>query len=140
SKLAYGFLIVIPIIWILFGIKMNKMAFQEDTEGGLSFFNKNIRYGAAFTFLFAFSLSILSWVVAMSVDAHWYSTIFSVYNFATGWVSCLAIMTLIVLYLKKNGYLNLVTDEHIHDLGKFMFAFSIFWTYLWLAQFLLIWY
>ena len=106
----------------------------------MTFFNKSIRYGAAFVFIFAFSLSILSWVVNMSMDAHWYSTIFSVYNFATGWVSCIAIIILFILYLKRNGYLALVTDEHIHDLGKFMFAFSIFWTYLWLSQFLLIWY
>lgn len=140
SKMAYGFLIVIPIVWFLFGKKLRSLSYKEDQEGGLTFFNKSIRYGAAFTFFFAFSLSILSWVVTMSVDAHWYSTIFSVYNFATGWVSVLSIMALIVLYLRRNGYLSIVTDEHVHDLGKFMFAFSIFWTYLWLSQFLLIWY
>ncbi len=140
SKMAYIFLIGIPVVWFLFGKKLRGLSYKEDQEGGLTFFNKSIRYGAAFTFFFAFSLSILSWVVTMSVDAHWYSTIFSIYNFATGWVSLLSIMALIVLYLRKNGYLNIVTDEHVHDLGKFMFAFSIFWTYLWLSQYLLIWY
>lgn len=140
TKVAYGFLISIPIIWFLFGKKLRGLSYREDQEGGLTFFNKSIRYSAAFTFIFAFSLSILSWVVTMSVDAHWYSTIFSVYNFATGWVSVLSITALIVLYLRKNGYLKIVTDEHVHDLGKFMFAFSIFWTYLWLSQYLLIWY
>ncbi|MCC6818858.1 MAG: quinol:cytochrome C oxidoreductase [Bacteroidia bacterium] len=140
SKMAYGFLIGIPIVWFFFGKKLRGLSYKEDQEGGLTFFNKSIRYGAAFTLFFGFSLSILSWVVTMSVDAHWYSTIFSIYNFATGWVSVLSIMALIVLYLRKNGYLGIVTDEHVHDLGKFMFAFSIFWTYLWLSQFLLIWY
>lgn len=140
TKVALGFLIGVPIIWYLFSVKLRSMSYKEDTEGGMNYFNKSIRYGAAFVFIFAFTVSILSWVINMSVDAHWYSTIFSVYNFATGWVSCLAIIILFVLYLKRNGYLNLVTDEHIHDLGKLMFAFSIFWTYLWLAQFLLIWY
>jgi hypothetical protein len=140
TKTALGFLIGIPVVWFLFGMKLRGMSYREDSEGGLTFFNKSIRYGAAFTFIFAFTLSILSWVVSMSVDAHWYSTIFSIYNFATAWVSTISIIALIVLYLKRNGYMNLVTDEHIHDLGKFMFAFSIFWTYLWLSQFLLIWY
>lgn len=140
SKMAYGFIIGISLLWIIYGILLRRQSYREDTEGGVKFFNKSIRLSAAFTFLFAFTLSILSWVVCMSVDPHWYSTVFSIYNFATGWVTCLAVITLFVLYLKKNGYLSIVTDEHIHDLGKFMFAFSIFWTYLWLAQFLLIWY
>jgi hypothetical protein len=140
SNLALGFIICIPVVWILFGYKLRGMSYREDSEGGLAFFKKSIRYSAAFVFLFAFTLSILSWVIVMSIDAHWYSTIFSIYNWATAWVSCIAIITLIVLYLKRNGYLAIVTDEHIHDLGKFMFAFTIFWTYLWTAQFLLIWY
>lgn len=140
SKLALGFIICIPLLWIVYGTLLRRLSHKEDTEGGLRFFNKSIRLSAAFTFLFAFTLSILSWVVCMSVDPHWYSTVFSIYNFATGWVSCLAVITLFVLYLRRNGYLSIVTDEHVHDLGKFMFAFSIFWTYLWLAQFLLIWY
>jgi len=140
SKMVFSFLIAIPTVWFLFGKKLRALSYAEDAEGGLSFFKKSITYAAAFTFVFAFTLSILSWVVSMAVDAHWYSTIFSIYNFATAWVSTLSIIALIVLYLKRNGYLSIVTDEHIHDLGKFMFAFSIFWTYLWLSQFLLIWY
>ncbi len=145
SKLITIFLVSIPLVWFLFGKYLRSLSYKEDSEGGntesgLRFFKKSIRYSAAFTLFFGFTVSILSWIVTMSVDAHWYSTIFSIYNFATGWVSAIAIITLIVLYLKRNGYLDIVTDEHIHDLGKFMFAFSIFWTYLWVSQFLLIWY
>jgi len=140
TKLIVGFLIAIPLIWWLFGKKLRGLSYREDSEGGLMFFKKSITFSAAFTIFFGFGLSIFSWVVMMSVDAHWYSTMFSLYNFATGWVTCISIIALFVLFLKRNGYLNLVSDEHIHDLGKFMFAFSIFWTYLWVSQFLLIWY
>lgn len=140
TKLILIFLISIPLVWFLFGKYLRNLSIKEDAEGGLTFFKKSIRVSAAFTLFFGFSISILSWIVTMSVDAHWYSTIFSIYNFATGWVSTIAIITLFVLYLKRNGYLEIVSDEHIHDLGKLMFAFSIFWTYLWVSQFLLIWY
>jgi Ni/Fe-hydrogenase subunit HybB-like protein len=65
---------------------------------------------------------------------------YSWYTFASSWVAGLALIALYVIYLKNKGYLELVTKEHLHDLGKFMFAFSIFWTYLWFSQFMLIWY
>jgi hypothetical protein len=101
---------------------------------------KSIRLSAAFLVIFAFSFSILSWMIMMSIDAHWFSTIFSVYNFAIAFVTGLTVLMFFTLYLKSKGYLEIVSDEVIHDLGKFMFAFSIFWAYIWLAQFLLIWY
>lgn len=140
TPLMMGFVIGIPLVWLFFSRKLRSLSNTEDTEGGLTFFKKSIRFSAAYTLFFGFSLSVLSWVVAMAVDAHWYSTMFSLYNFASSWVTAIAIITLFVLYLQKIGYLKGLTDEHIHDLGKFMFAFSIFWTYLWVSQFLLIWY
>lgn len=140
SSVFIGGIIIIPLLWFLFKRKLASLSAQEDAEGGMQPFKSSITWSAAFTFVFAFSFSILSWIVIMSVDAHWYSTIFSIYNFATGFVVAIAIMVLIVLFLKANGHLSLVNDEHIHDLGKFMFAFSIFWTYIWVAQYLLIWY
>jgi Ni/Fe-hydrogenase subunit HybB-like protein len=76
----------------------------------------------------------------MSIDAHWYSTMYSWYTFASTFVAGVALITLFVVYLKNNGYLEYTNNEHLHDLGKFMFAFSIFWTYLWFSQFMLIWY
>jgi Ni/Fe-hydrogenase subunit HybB-like protein len=65
---------------------------------------------------------------------------YSWYTFASTFVAGIALITLVVVFLKNNGYLEYVTKEHLHDLGKFMFAFSIFWTYLWYSQFMLIWY
>ena len=49
-------------------------------------------------------------------------------------------IAMFVLYLDKKGYMPHLTDSHFHDIGKFMFAFSVFWTYLWFSQFMLIWY
>jgi len=76
----------------------------------------------------------------MSIDAHWYSTMYSWYTFASTFVAGMALISLFVVFLKNNGYLEHTNVEHLHDLGKFMFAFSIFWTYLWFSQYMLIWY
>src|SRR5690606_35677898 len=74
------------------------------------------------------------------LDPHWFSTLFGWYVFASMIVSAVTVIALITIYLKSKGYLEYVNDSHIHDLAKFMFAFSIFWTYLWFSQFMLIWY
>jgi hypothetical protein len=85
-------------------------------------------------------MSTTPWIWIMSIDAHWYSTLFSWYVFASSLVAGMSMILLWVVYLKNNGNLSIVNKEHIHDLGKFMFAISVFWTYLWFAQYMLIWY
>jgi hypothetical protein len=84
--------------------------------------------------------SIMSWDWIMSVDPHWFSTLFGWYVFASFFVSAITVICMVTLYLKSRGFLEYVNTSHIHDLGKYMFGFSIFWTYLWFAQFMLIWY
>lgn len=140
SGFLYIGTVVIVAIFILFTYLLRKNSLKEDEVGGTDLHTKSFKQSAAFTFIFAFAFSILSWLVMMSVDVHWFSTIYSVYNFATGFVSGMAVITIILLFLQSQGYLSFVTEEVRHDLGKFMFAFSIFWTYIWLAQYLLIWY
>lgn len=137
--------IVAPIIlglWFLFHYLLRKASLQEDlaTPGTLKFFDVSIKYSSIFIFFFAFSFSALSWLFVMSVEAEWFSTIFSINQFAISWVSGLSTIALITIYLRSQGYLTVITEEHLHDLGKFIFAFSIFWTYTWLSQYLLIWY
>ncbi len=95
---------------------------------------------AGFLVFFAVTSSTAAWDWIMSIDTHWFSTLFGWYLFATMFVSALTVLTLITVYLKKQGYLPEVNRSHIQDLGKFIFAFSIFWTYLWFSQFMLIWY
>src|SRR6187551_3738877 len=80
------------------------------------------------------------WFWLIGIDAHCYSTMYSWYTFASTFVPGLALISLFVVFLKNNGYLEHTNVEHLHDLGKFMFAFSIFWTYLWFSQYMLIWY
>ena len=76
----------------------------------------------------------------MSIDAHWYSTLFAWYSTASAFVSMIALTILLIIFLKSNGYYKEVNENHLHDLGKFLFAISVFWTYLWFSQFMLIWY
>ena len=81
-----------------------------------------------------------AWDWILSIDTHWFSTMIGWYVFASWFVTGLAAITLTVVVLRENGYLTLVSSEHLHDLGKFVFAFSIFWTYIWFSQFMLIYY
>jgi hypothetical protein len=132
--------------WIALTLKIRKMSLEEDTwtmtqEKGKSLLWRNTVWCAGFIVIYALSIgSTTPWIWLMSIDAHWFSTMYSWYTFASTWVSGLSLIALFVIYLKGKGYLPWVNDEHLHDLGKFMFAFSIFWTYLWFSQYMLIWY
>ncbi len=132
--------------WSWLGWKMRQLSRSIDdtpltVEEGKRFIWKNTVWAAIYIVLFALTvMSSIPWLWIMSINAHWYSTMFSWYTFASTFVAGIALITLFVIFLKNNGYLEYTNREHIHDLGKFIFAFSIFWTYLWFAQFMLIWY
>ena len=83
---------------------------------------------------------MMAWDWIMSIDTHWFSTLFGWYVFASMFVTALVVIFMFVTHLKNCGQLEYYNESHHHDLGKFIFAFSIFWTYLWFAQFMLIWY
>ena len=133
-------------LWSVLGYKVRKISLEADngtmsTEQGKRYIWRNTVWAALFIVWFALTvMSTTPWLWLMSIDAHWYSTMYSWYTWASTWVSGIALITLFVVYLKNNGYLEYTNKEHLHDLGKFMFAFSIFWAYLWFSQFMLIWY
>ncbi len=112
---------------------------QDEATDNLSY-KKAFKGAASFLVFFIISESIMSWDWIMSVDPHWYSTLFGWYVFASFFVSGITTIALVTLYLKSRGYLEYVNTSHIHDLAKFMFGISVFWTYLWFSQFMLMWY
>ncbi|MCR5888969.1 quinol:cytochrome C oxidoreductase [Hymenobacter sp. J193] len=127
-------------IWAFFTHKLRQLSLTEDLNGGTEYFHRHINVSALFLVLFAVTSSMSAWDWIMSVDVHWFSTMFGWYVFASWWVSGIAAITLCTILLKQAGYLRWVQASHLHDLGKFMFGFSIFWTYVWFSQFMLIWY
>ena len=135
-----GRMIVFIGAWYLFFLGFRKNALAEDIEGGTARWYKMRSLAAWFLVFFAVSSSMSAWDWVMSIDPHWFSTLFGWYLFSSWWVSGLAVIALLVVVLKEKGYLSIVTDNHLHDLGKFIFGFSIFWTYLWFSQFMLIYY
>lgn len=120
------------------GFRMRSL--EEDRIGGTELHFKNYRKGAVFLVFFAVFSSTSAWDWLMSIDVHWFSTLFGWYTFAGMWVSTMVVLVMTTLYLKKLGYLPNVNDSHIHDLGKWTFATSFLWSYLWFSQFMLIWY
>ncbi len=127
-------------LWYFFFTKLKGLALQEDFDGGTDKWFQMRKWSAIFLVIFAVTSSISAWDWVMSIDTHWFSTMFGWYVFASWWVSGLALTAFIVVLLKDRGYLSIVNANHVHDIGKFMFAFSIFWTYIWFSQFLLIYY
>jgi hypothetical protein len=126
--------------WNLYRYVSRKNSIKLDQTKELSFFRKNYNAAAMFLVFFIISESMMSWDWIMSVDPHWYSTLFGWYVFASFFVSGITVITLTTIYLKNKGLLPEVTSSHLHDLAKFMFGISVFWTYLWFSQFMLIWY
>ena len=134
-------------LWWFIGRKMRALSIESDKMGpmdyetGKNWINKNILWASFFIVFFGLTVgSTIPWLWIMSIDAHWYSTMFSWYTFASSFVAGMSLIALFIVFLKNRGQLEYVTDEHLHDIGKFMFAFSIFWTYLWFSQYMLIWY
>ena len=126
--------------WNLYRYYSRKFSLAQDKSNDISNHVKNFKISAGFLAFFIVTESMMSWDWIMSVDPHWFSTLFGWYVFASMFVSGITTIALVTIYLKSKGYLEKVNDNHIHDLGKFMFGVSIFWAYLWFSQFMLIWY
>ncbi len=133
-------------LWSFLGWRIRQLSKEADehemnNETGAKFILRGTVRAALFTVWFGLTVgSTVPWLWMMSIDAHWYSTMYSWYTFASSFVAGMSLVALWVIYLKNKGYMELTSQEHLHDIGKFMFAFSIFWTYLWFSQYMLIWY
>ncbi len=125
---------------IFFSWKLIQNSIRQDAEGGVELLNKQKPLSALFLVLFAPLFTIFSVDLIKSLDPKWFSTIFGVYVFIGFVQASVAASILTIRMLQKKGYLSIVTADHFHDLGKYMFGFSVFWAYIGVSQYLLIWY
>ncbi len=126
--------------WNLYRYFSRRNSLRADETNDNYWFKKNFKMSAAFLVFYIVTESMMAWDWIMSFDPHWFSTLFGWYVFA-GMITCgITVIAMVTIVMKSQGYLEFVNNSHIHDLAKFMFGFSIFWTYLWFSQFMLIWY
>jgi len=121
--------------WIL-----RKNSLELDKSNDIKIYKKNFNLSVAFIVIFGILELFMSFDWLMSLDPHWYSQLYSFYVFASVLVSGITVIALVTIYLRNKGVLPFVNDSHLHDLAKYMFGFSIFWTYFWFDQFMLQWY
>ncbi len=136
--------LLVLAIWYCFAVAMRRVSRRQDesgNEGGITGNRRMVILSAAFLVVFAFTFSVASFDWLMSLEARWFSTLFAGYHFAGAFVSGLATITVLVILLRRQSCLKgIVTDDHLHDLGKLLFGFTSFWAYLWFSQYMLIWY
>ena len=128
--------------WIFFAKKLISFSLQQDKDGGVIWTKKSHKYSILFLLFFCISLSLFSVDFLMSLDAHWFSTIFGVYVFAGLFQSIFAVLILFSAFLIKSDpkYKKWINENHFHDLGKYLFAATVFWAYIAFSQYMLIWY
>jgi hypothetical protein len=118
-----------------------KRSVEQDDSGDIGLTLRMERWSGPATVLFAFTTTFASFDLIMSLDAHWYSTIFGVYFFAGCAVGFFSLLALLTMWTQSTGRLTRsITVEHYHDIGKWIFAFVFFWGYIAFSQYMLIWY
>jgi hypothetical protein len=127
-------------LWIPLVLMLRQYALQEDVEGGETPYAKSKYYAKVFIFVAAlfFSMAAIDWI--MTLDAHWYSTLFGFRAMVTSMYFAVAVIVLVLFFLKKQGYFPGLGMAHRNDLARYLFRFSIVFGYLWFMQFLIIWY
>src|SRR6476646_6190592 len=136
-------MVIVLVTWIVFARLFRRASFHQDMhpELGLVLHEKMTRYAVAFIPVFALTLTLAAYDWLISMDPRWFSNMYAVYIFAGTFVQGIAAITLAVVLLKEHGFMkDSVSDHQLHDLGKMLFAFSTFWAYIWVCQYLLIWY
>lgn len=128
-------------IWGTIGIWFYRLSVKQDKNGELKITRILQAISAPCIIVFGLSLTFASFDWFMSLQPHWYSTMFGVYFFAGSFLSSLALITISAIFIRKSQALTtVITKEHYHDLGKLLFGFTVFWAYIGFSQFMLYWY
>jgi hypothetical protein len=139
-------MVIYFVLWIIFIRKLRSISLKEeltvpsDMNAILSLFGKSELYSKILIFILAITVSISSFDWIMSIDIHWYSTIFALKNLVAAFLHGVSIIALIVIILYKRGYFPFLNKYHLHDFSRYLFMLSIVWGYFWFAQFMIIWY
>ena len=123
-----------------FAWKLKSLSKKVDETKSRKVYASYYSWSVGYIVFFGFASALWAWDWLMSIDPHWYSTMYIWYAMVSALASSIAVIILISVYLKKNGFLPQFNDNHLHDLGVFLFATSMLWTYTWFAQFMLYWY
>jgi hypothetical protein len=132
--------IFIFALWAFFLWLFRRASLNEDKFGTTKYHRNLVTISALFIIVFGLSISVVAWDFVMSIEAHWFSTMFSIRVFSNALITFFCILALLLMFLRKEGVFNAFNKSHQHDVGKYMFGFSIFWAYIWFCEFLLIWY
>jgi hypothetical protein len=128
-------------VWFFFAKKIVGFSLNQDRDGADHWTSSAGKWSIPYLVIFALSFSLFSIDFMMSLEPHWFSTIFGIYCFSGMFQAVLAVMILICLFIIKKGWSNgLINIEHVHDLAKYMKGFTVFWAYIAFSQFMLIWY
>ena len=143
--LSYWFVLVRAVVflalWVFMVAAIVRGSRRQDATGSATLTASNTRWSAAFLVVFGLTFWLASFDWVMSLEPEWYSTMYGVYHFAGLFLGALAAMTVLAIWLQQTGPLrDVLTHEHLHDLGKMLFAFSTFWMYIWFSEYMLIWY
>lgn len=128
-------------LWTFLATRMRGWSVEQDVSGD-RWLTRRCRFNSGWGILvFALTTAFFSFDFLMGMDFRFYSTMWGVYYFAGSAFSSLAVLAVLFAYLKSKGKLGeLVESEHLHDHGKLMFAFTVFWAYIAFGQYFLIWY
>lgn len=136
-----GRVVVYFLVWSLLARYFYRRSVRQDETGDVGLTLQMQRFSAPAMLLYAVTVTFAAFDLLMSLDPHWYSTIFGVYYFAGGVVGFFALLSLIAYLVQRSGRLtHAITAEHYQDLGKLVFAFVVFWAYIAFSQYMLIWY
>ncbi len=133
-------ILVIFVAWVVLSRYLRKLSLEEDKIGGNEYLDKIEFWSKVFIFVLAVTYSIGAFDWVMSIDVHWFSTIFAFKAFASAFYHGTALVALIVILLHERGYFKDLNESHLLDFSRYMFGLSIIWGYLYFAQFMLIWF
>ncbi|HYW96144.1 MAG TPA: hypothetical protein VE870_11185 [Bacteroidales bacterium] len=136
----YVRMIVFFALWIIFARIIRRFSLREDAAGGIEWFSKSEYYSRIYVFILAITFVFAAFDWIMSIDVHWYSTVFALKNMVSAFLHAVAIIVLIIFILNRDNYFGFLNKYHLHDFSRYLFMLSIIWGYLWFVQFMLIWY